>query len=285
MGFQHCIWFLRWKCWIHNYFFTCIPLNHFNLIIDRWTNCHGVVMENSRCIEIRTANFSIRRKRKKVCRIVFMISSIVQMNCSAVFHFQLVAESVSVHSSPQQFFISGYFWLIIFANKVASSAVGSLTMASSFVSSTFTIIRLENLNQTLKEPWVKPKIIWRIIEEPRVLVHAIPSARQLIELRNLVGRPFLVVELLTMKSVYFLWQGVKESKQGLNRWCGSLKEACLNPQNVMREQSPEWTLTIDAAVPCAWFCHFFFWPRQQSNCHWTMASCLLDHMLLAIAMM
>ena len=65
--------------------------------------------------------------------------------------------------APQQFVISGYFWLIMVANKVASSAVGSLTTASSCVSSTFTIICLENLNQTLKEPWVNPKIIWRII--------------------------------------------------------------------------------------------------------------------------
>ena len=55
------------------------------------------------------------------------------------------------------------------------------------------------------------------------------------ELRNL-GWPFLIVELLTMKSVYFL-EWVKELKQGLNSWCRSSKESWSNPHNLMRASS------------------------------------------------
>ena len=97
MQFQHWIWFRRCKWWIHNYFFTCIPVNCFNLMIYRWTNRHGGVMENTRCIKIvRAANFASRRKKKQVCHIVFMSPPIVEV-IPAVFHFQLVAGSVLGH--------------------------------------------------------------------------------------------------------------------------------------------------------------------------------------------
>ena len=68
--------------------------------------------------------------------------------------------------------------------------------------------------QSKHHGWVNPKMIWRIIKEPWVLVHAKVSAAQITDGAVVSLLTFLGCWISNNEILIFL-QGVKESKQGL----------------------------------------------------------------------